>query len=411
MKITIDDDQLIENRFSRFNLITWWDQSKISKANILVIGAGALGNEILKNLALLGVKKIVVIDLDTIENSNLSRSVLFRESDIGKSKSKIAADALRAIYSEITAVPITGNVISEIGLGLFGWADVVIAGMDNREARLWINRCCWKMDKPWVDGAIEGINGVARVFVPNASPCYECTLGEADWAVLEKRMSCNMLTREEMEGGKTPTTPTTSSVIAGIQVQEAIKLLHGMSVLKGKGFIFEGLNHSSYTVDYTFNDECQSHETFSSIKNYEGKSNTTTLNDLFLFSKKFLGHELPVILEFSRDIIWKLKCHNCLVEEELFVPVGSVPYNKGPCNVCGKMREVITAHNFTGIEDYGNMTISSLGLPLFDLFNARNQNSSMQIRINGDKIELLGKLANEDSTIWEIAKSTYSYEK
>ena len=209
MKIKINNDQLLEDRFSRFNLITWWDQDKISQANILVIGAGALGNEILKNLALLGVKKIVVIDLDKVENSNLSRSILFRERDIGKSKAETAVETLKSIYSEIDAVAINANVISQIGLGVFGWADVVIAGMDNREARLWINRCCWKMDKPWVDGAIEGVNGVARVFIPNSSPCYECTLGEADWAILDKRMSCNMLTREEMEGGKSPTTPTT----------------------------------------------------------------------------------------------------------------------------------------------------------------------------------------------------------
>ena len=339
MKTIIDDEQLTEGRFSRFNLITWWDQEKISKANFLVIGAGALGNEILKNLALLGAKKIVVVDLDKIENTNLSRSILYRESDIGKTKAQTAVDSLKCIYKEITAVAINANIISETGLGLFGWADVVIAGMDNREARLWINRCCWKMDKPWVDGAIEGINGIARVFIPNASACYECTLGEADWAILEKRMSCNMLSRQEMEGGKTPTTPTTSSVIAGIQVQEAIKLLHGMPVLKGKGFIFEGLNHSSYTVNYTLNDECQSHETFSNIKNYQSKSDATTLIDLLSFSKNLLGDELPVIIEFSRDIIWKFRCPNCSFDEEVFAPVGTVAYNKGTCSTDGT-REV-----------------------------------------------------------------------
>jgi len=69
-----------EDRFSRFKLIQWWDQEKISGAKILVIGAGALGNEIIKNLSLLGVGHIFIADMDSIENSNLSRSILFRSA-------------------------------------------------------------------------------------------------------------------------------------------------------------------------------------------------------------------------------------------------------------------------------------------------------------------------------------------
>jgi len=267
------------------------------------------------------------------------------------------------------------------------------------------------MGKPWVDGAIEGVNGVARVFIPECSPCYECTLGEADWAILEKRMSCNMLTREEMEDGKTPTTPTTSSVIAGIQVQEAIKLLHGMPVLQGRGYIFEGLNHSSYTVNYTLNEECQSHETYSSIVKFNGESRTTTLKELFEFAKSHLGVNEKTVIEFSRDIIWKLSCRNCNVEEELYVPVGSISYNNGMCHSCGKIREVITTHSYSGNEDFGNKTISEMGLPLFDVFTGRNQNKSIQISIEGDKEQILKGLSGEDSTVWENVKSIYLNER
>jgi len=66
-----------EDRFHRFSLIGWWDQQKLKAAKVLVIGAGALGNEIVKNLALLGVGNVLIADMDRIENSNLSRSVLF----------------------------------------------------------------------------------------------------------------------------------------------------------------------------------------------------------------------------------------------------------------------------------------------------------------------------------------------
>ncbi|CAN5451589.1 hypothetical protein BH10PLA1_BH10PLA1_10940 [soil metagenome] len=67
-----------EDRFHRFKLIGWWDQAKLARSKVLVIGAGALGNEIIKNLALLGVGHVMIADKDTIENSNLSRSVLYR---------------------------------------------------------------------------------------------------------------------------------------------------------------------------------------------------------------------------------------------------------------------------------------------------------------------------------------------
>jgi adenylyltransferase/sulfurtransferase len=217
---TVNDD-----RFSRFRLIGWWDQEKLRSARVLVIGAGALGNEILKNLALLGFANIVVVDLDSIEASNLSRSILYRASDVGRRKADVAADAVRNIFPEANVHPITANVVHGLGLGLFAWADVVLAGLDNREARLWINRACWKMNKPWIDGAIEGINGVARLFMPGNPPCYECTLGETDWAILNKRMSCNLLALESDTEGKVATTPTISSIIAGMQVQEAVFVL------------------------------------------------------------------------------------------------------------------------------------------------------------------------------------------
>ena len=68
-----------EDRYSRFRLIPWWDQDLLKASKILVVGAGALGNEIIKNLALLGIGHITVADMDSIENTNLSRSVLYRE--------------------------------------------------------------------------------------------------------------------------------------------------------------------------------------------------------------------------------------------------------------------------------------------------------------------------------------------
>jgi molybdopterin/thiamine biosynthesis adenylyltransferase len=383
---------LAEDRFSRFRLIGWWDQEKIRSARVLVIGAGALGNEMLKNLALLGFANIVVVDMDVIDTTNLSRSILYRSTDVGKRKVDVAAEATRNIFPEARVHPINANVIYGLGLGLFGWADVVLAGLDNREARLWINRACWKMNRPWIDGAIEGINGVARAFLPGTPPCYECTLGETDWEILNRRMSCNLLLLENDTEGKVATTPTISSVIAGLQVQEAVKLLHGLPVLAGKGFIFEGLNHTSYRVEYTENADCMSHYSFAEIVSLPNASQEMTLAQLHERAQHDLNSK-NVILEFSRDVIHKLSCPGCGAEEELFSAVGKVTYAQGRCTADGQMRAVITVHSYSGTESYGNRTLDHLGLPLFDVFSARSNEREIAYLMAGDQKAVLGQLA------------------
>jgi len=382
---------LQEDRFSRLRLIHWWDQEKIKAARVLVVGAGALGNEILKNLALLGFENIVVVDLDRVENSNLSRSVLYSEQDIGNSKAFAAAESVRRILPGANVTAIDANLLYEVGLGVFSWADVVLAGLDNREARLWINRAAWKLDRPWIDGAIEGINGVARVFLPGKAPCYECTLGEKDWEILEKRLSCNQLTRAEMESGKVPTTPTIASIIAGIQVQEAVKLIHGLSVLASSGFVFEGLNHSSYRVSYTENADCMSHHTWEAVVPIDRRSSEMTLRELWDEAARRVGTN-DMVLEFSRDIIHKLVCPACHAEEELFAAVGSIPYDRGKCPKCGEMRIVVTLHSYDGSAEMGARSLRSLGLPAFDVFVARTAAGDREVALllDGDRASVLG---------------------
>lgn len=381
----------IEDRFSRFRLIGWWDQEKIRTARVLVIGAGALGNEILKNLALLGFVNIVVIDLDAVELSNLSRSILYRATDVGRPKASVAAEAVRKLLPEARVLGITGDIVHGLGMGLFHWADLVLAGLDNREARLWINRACWKMNKAWIDGAIEGINGLARVFLPGTPPCYECTLGETDWAILNQRMSCNLLALETQTEGKVATTPTIASIVAGVQVQEAVKLLHGLPVLAGKAYIFEGLNHTSYKVEYTENASCMSHHTLEQLVELPEASREITLAQLLTKAQQELGAE-EVALEFSRDVVHKLACGVCSRDEEVFAAVGTVPYRRGQCLTCKQMRSVVTAHGYSGAESFGERTLDRLGLPLFDVFTARSAERELAFLIAGDEPAVLNEL-------------------
>jgi adenylyltransferase/sulfurtransferase len=387
----IADADLHEDRYSRLRLIPWWDQAKIDSCRLLVVGAGALGNEILKNAALLGFRKVVVVDLDHIEESNLSRTVLYRGENIGQFKAAVAAKAYRSLASDAEVQPLTANIVTECGLGLFEWSDLIVAGLDNREARLWINRSAWKVNRPWIDGAIEGINGVVRVFLPGVAPCYECTLGEVDWALLEKRMSCNLLALEPATEGKIPTTPTISSIIAGVQVQEAVKLIHGLPTLASKGYIFEGMNHSSYVVEYTENADCMSHHTVPEIVHLAEASKEITLKQLRARAQSDLEAE-DIVVEFSRDIVQKFICPACDAEEERFAPMQSIRFEAAHCPHDGHLRTVVSVHNYAGNEDFGDRPLSALGLPLLDLFVARHGEREIGYIPYGDGPAVLGPL-------------------
>ena len=388
-----------EDRFARFKLIGWWDQARLSRARVLVVGAGALGNEIVKNLALLGVGHVLIADMDRVENSNLSRSVLYREADNGTPKAAAAARAARDIYPDIKAQPFHGNVVHDLGLGVFRWADVVIGGLDNREARLAINRACWRVNRPWIDGAIETIDGSARIFVPDG-PCYECTMSAQDWKLLQMRRSCNLLSRPEMEtGGKTPTTPTVSSIIAGVQCQEAVKLLHGMPTLAGGAFVFNGVTADSYVTKFQRKADCYSHDILEKIVTLDDGVDTITPREVLDRARMTLG--ATAHLELARDVLEKLVCPSCRGEEPIFASLGKVAGDKAWCPRCANVRrEVVTFHTIRGTEGFVDRPLADIGVPAFDIIVARGaEGAAVGFELGGDAANVLGELLSTDEAL------------
>jgi molybdopterin/thiamine biosynthesis adenylyltransferase len=381
-----------DGRFSRFELIEWWDQQRLAEARVVVIGAGALGNEILKNLALLGVGNVFIADLDLIENSNLSRSVLYRAADCGRKKAEVAAERAREIYPEMKTQPFHGNVVYDLGLGIYRWADVILGGLDNREARVAINRAAARTGRIWIDGAIERLDGVARVFDPAIGPCYECTMSEIDWKMLEARRSCALLTRDEMEGGKVPTTPTTASVIAGIQVQEAVKLLHGLQTLSGQGFVFDGLHHQSYTVTYTRLPDCPSHEADAPVISLPWRTGDTTVQQLLDRVRIDLGPE--AVIEVNNDLLEELTCEKCGVTEPLLASLGKIRESQGRCPVCHEPRTPQIYHVITGAEPFLNRTLAEIGVPQWDIIAGRRGFDQRFYEFAGDAPNALGPLSH-----------------
>ena len=392
--IRIDNAEAGEDdRFARFRLIGWWDQERLAGARVLVIGAGALGNEILKDLALLGVGRVFIADRDRIENSNLSRSILFRERDCGRPKADVAAERAVEIYPQMRVRPFTGNVVYDLGLGVYRWADIILGGLDNREARVAINQATARAGKVWIDGAIERLDGVARVFDPATGPCYECTMGENDWKMLEARRSCALLSRGEMEQGKVPTTPTTASIVAGIQVQEAVKYLHGLDVIAGQGFVFDGTHHQSYLVRYTRKDDCPAHDADESVEPLPGGAANTRVGDLLERVRSDLGPE--AVIEAGRDLLGSLRCEACNREEPVFASLGRVTEAQGRCPRCGQPRTPSMFHTIDGRRpDLLDMTLAAIGIPPWDVLGGRAGWERRSYEFIGDRASVLGPLVS-----------------
>ena len=256
-------DLTSESTYDRQELITWWDQKKLLASKVLVVGAGALGNEIVKNLVLVGAGNITIVDMDIIEHTNLARCVFFRREDELKLKAEVLSREAERMNPDVTSNFYTCP-IQELGDGFLLDFDLIIAGLDNREARVWLGGAANRTGKVWIDGAIEGLMGKVQTFVPDG-PCYACTMGDKDWEALAKRLSCKLLGVEEMQGGHTPTNATTSSIIAGIQTQEAIKYLVGKSdfyALENKVWRMLGEQMATFISHVEISDDCPFHFDF-----------------------------------------------------------------------------------------------------------------------------------------------------
>lgn len=331
------DDQ---DRYDRLRLIAWWEQERIRRARVLVVGAGALGNEVVKNLVLLGVGTIYIIDFDRIEASNLSRSVFFRESDRGQGKAQVLASRAGELNPDSRLVPVHGDVMLDVGLGWVRSLDAVIGCLDNREARLWVNRLCWKANVPWIDGGIQELNGVVKVYQPPDGACYECTMTANDYRLIQLRYSCPLLKREDIQAGRVPTAPTIASMIGAWQVQEFLKLLHKIPTDTGTALVFNGLANLSYKSRLPRREDCLSHETYTDIQS-TNLTHHSPVAEMLSEARRAVNQDVTLVLD--RDWVQELVCDVCRRRIPMGQTMGRVSSAAGLC-ACGQALRPVTRH-------------------------------------------------------------------
>ncbi|KAI1001785.1 Ubiquitin-activating enzyme [Podosphaera aphanis] len=151
-------------------------QTLVKEARLLLVGAGGIGCELLKNLVLLGFGEIHIVDLDTIDLSNLNRQFLFRHEHIKKSKALVAKEAAHKFNPNVKLEAYSANIFDDkFNVDWFRGFTMVFNALDNLQARRQVNLMCIAANIPLVESGTTGFNGQVQVIKKNLTACYDCT--------------------------------------------------------------------------------------------------------------------------------------------------------------------------------------------------------------------------------------------
>ena len=217
-------------RHARHRMIDWFDQDRLAASAVAVIGAGAIGNEVCKNLALLGVGSITVWDRDRVELHNLTRSVLFREADVGRWKAEVVAARTAELDPAVRVEAVCADVVATLRPSRLAGFDAVFGCLDNFEARLRLNELCLIAGVDLVDGAIDSRRASVEHFPFSAGRrlgCYECGLPPSAYQRIAQRYSCGGMRRAGLVERKVPTTIVTSALAGAVMVSWGLRMGRG----------------------------------------------------------------------------------------------------------------------------------------------------------------------------------------
>jgi molybdopterin/thiamine biosynthesis adenylyltransferase/rhodanese-related sulfurtransferase len=206
-------------------------QLRLKAASVLVVGTGGLGSPIALYLAAAGVGRLVLVDFDRVEESNLQRQILFGQSDLGRFKVEVASRRLAETNPHVVVEALAERFTAANARRLVGSVDLVLDGTDNFPTRYLINDACVLSGKPFVYGSIYRFEGQAALFATPGGPCYRCLFPEPPPEGLVPNCA---------EGGVLGVLP---GMIGSIQANEALKYLAGVGTpLAGRLLVLDALS-------------------------------------------------------------------------------------------------------------------------------------------------------------------------
>lgn len=413
-----------ERTTDRQERIPGFRQSVIQNAKVMVIGAGATGNEVLKNLALTGFGYVFISDMDTISTSNLSRTVLFTPSDLGKPKAETAAQ--RYIGMNIchgTADYFDGDVCYSLGEGIVRRFDLVINCVDNDQTRLQMTEICQRLGIPFIDLGIGGFDW--NVFISSGapdSPCFACTMSAREEAQSQARVrnSCDVTRKKLAAAEKVPTIAISSSMAAAKAVEEAIKILHYKENPDSQlpppqfGYMmhYNGRTSIMQRIKFRTRQDCKHHDSYAELGGVLASplSAHMTLREVLNWVNKEYGGEYSLSISndlscVDRAFITTAHCVHCGKPLEIYKPQALIAETDVLCDNCrqhGLLPERLsggikkTVFSIRDEDRILDMTLTDIGVPLGHIVtfeDAEEMRLPMFVELSKDIQEVLPHLS------------------
>jgi len=351
------------------------DHARLRNATVLLLGIGALGNEVAKNLVLLGVGRLLIVDFDHVEESNLSRSLLFRLEDAQnrRLKSDVAAERLREMNPDVDIRSLPLDCTWELGDGVMRHADAIVGAVDGWFPRCVLNRAALRVGKPWIVGGISHDHGWVWELDPKEGGCLECFLPKE----IKNRFSPGGCT-EEIEGiieqGGVPTTPMTAAIAAAYQVAAVLRHLGcnpSDPTSRGQGINFNLQDRDLGRFELSRRSaRCPAHTPYTKIIEAPLSAERTTLQELFAWLRHNLSYDPVVditIAGFERVVY--LHCLSCHYAEKCgkptFLGLGAplCPQCKSALHKVKMSKWSDVALHRTELEPLWDMTLTDCGIP------------------------------------------------
>ncbi|WNY28656.1 Molybdopterin-synthase adenylyltransferase [Methanimicrococcus stummii] len=222
-------------------------QEKLANASVFIAGAGGLGSPVATYLAAAGVGKIVLLDCDTVEKTNLNRQFLHRDADVGRQKAESGAEKLKAMNPEIQVNSVCDLLTAENVENLIGGCQIIVDALDNDKTRRLLAAFAVRTGRPYFHAAVSGFRGQFASFYPKDGPCYFCAFPEA-----EDENESN-----ESEQPVFPIVGATAGIIGSMQANEIIKYITNAGKKQvGRLFIWDGLSNSFDVIEIEKDAEC-----------------------------------------------------------------------------------------------------------------------------------------------------------
>ncbi len=310
---------MANERHHRNTLLPGWSQERLTAASVIIMGMGALGNAAAQSLALAGVGRLILCDMDRIERSNLSRAPLFQESDIGRYKVEAAAEALGRIAPDVRVEVRPDRLEYAVGLAELRDADLTLGCLDSRAVRLELAGRCGLVSAPWIDGATGQWSGEIRPFlVPPDGPCCGCGLTEAARSASDAPQSCNPTINNTPVGAAAPLSTIVGAEMALLAARWIMELPVTRDIL-----VLQGDSGRISPVEQRRDSTCPYHAPLPAARPLP-LNHTSTVGEL-----------LDLLDADAHPLTWKpfqisAKCRKCDFSEER---IGKV--ETGACPRCG----------------------------------------------------------------------------